>query len=127
MVESVAGGGGAKVSFPMSSIMSESADPVVLGFEVVRSDGGQESPAMAASRLSPIIGVREKLKRFENKVTIPRVRVEVQKRGKRTLTIKGSQNNQHDERNRKRADHFFPPKMVKLVSRQNDSWDFSMA
>ena len=62
MVESVAGGGGAKVSFPMSSIMSESPDPVVLGFEVVRSDGGQESPAMAASRLSPIIEVREKLK-----------------------------------------------------------------
>ena len=34
MVESVAGGGGAKVSCPMSSIMSESADPVVLGLEV---------------------------------------------------------------------------------------------
>ena len=60
MLESVAGGGGAKVSFPMSSIIAESADPVVLGLEVVRSDGGQGSPAMAASRLSPIVGVREK-------------------------------------------------------------------
>ena len=71
MLESVAGGGGAKVSCPMSSIMSESADPVVLGLEVVRSDGGQESPAMAASRLSPIIEVREKLERVENKGTMP--------------------------------------------------------
>ena len=88
MVESVAGGGGAKVSFPMSSIMWESADPVVLGFEVVRSDGGQESPAMAASRLSPIIGVREKLKRFENTGSIPKVRKEFLRRGKGTLTKK---------------------------------------
>ena len=59
MLENVAGGG-AKVSFPMSSIIAESADPVVLGLEVVRSDGGQGSPAMAASHLSPIVGVREK-------------------------------------------------------------------
>ena len=71
MVESVAGGGGAKDSCPMSSIMSESVDPVVLGLGVVRSDGGQESPAMAASRLSPIIEVREKLERVENQGTIP--------------------------------------------------------
>ena len=82
MLESVAGGGGAKVSFPMSSIMSESADPVGLGFEVVRSDGGQESPAMAASRLSPIIGVREKLKLFEKTGSITRVRMEVLRQGK---------------------------------------------
>ena len=60
MLESVAGGGGAKDSCPMSSIIAESVDPVVLGLEVVRSDGGQGSPAMAASRLSPIVGVWEK-------------------------------------------------------------------
>ena len=60
MLGSVAGGGGAKVSCPMSSIIAESADPVVLGLGEVRSDGGQESPAMAASRLSPIVGVWEK-------------------------------------------------------------------
>ena len=71
MVESVAGGGGAKDSCPMSSIMSESVDPVVLGLGVVRSDGGQESPAMAASRLSPIIEVREKLERVKKPSTIP--------------------------------------------------------
>ena len=68
---SVAGGGGANDSCPMSSIMSESVDPVGLGLEVVRSDGGQESPAMAASRLSPIIEVREKLERVENKGAMP--------------------------------------------------------
>ena len=64
MLESVAGGGGAKVSCPMSSIIAESADPVGLGLGVVRSDGGQESPAMAASRLSPI-GVWEKAEVFQ--------------------------------------------------------------
>ena len=57
MEGSVVGGGGAKDSCPMSSAMSESEDPIGLGFGVVRSDGGQESPAMAASRLSPIIEV----------------------------------------------------------------------
>ena len=71
MVEIVVGGGGAKDSCPMSSIISESVDPVVLGLGVVRSEGGQESPAMAASRLSPIIEVREKLERVENKGTMP--------------------------------------------------------
>ena len=71
MVESVVGGGGAKDSCPMSSIMSESVDPVVLGLGVVRSDGGQVSPAMAASRLSPIIEVREKLERVKKPSTIP--------------------------------------------------------
>ena len=72
MVEgSVAGGGGAKDSCPMSSAMSESEDPIGLRFGVVRSDGGQESPAMAASRLSPIIEVREKLERVENKSAMP--------------------------------------------------------
>ena len=56
--ESVAGArGGAKVSCPMSSIMVESADPVALELEEVRSSVGQESPAMAASRLSPIVKV----------------------------------------------------------------------
>ena len=78
MEGSVAGGGGAKDSCPMSSTMSESEDPVGLGFGVVRSDGGQESPAMAASRLSPIIEVREKLERVENKGTMPRDQVEFQ-------------------------------------------------
>ena len=57
MLGIVVGVGGAKVSYPMSSIIAESADPVVLGLGEVRSDGGQESPAMAASRLSPIVGV----------------------------------------------------------------------
>ena len=72
MVEgSVAGGGGAKDSCPMSSVMSESEDPIGLGFEVVRSEGGQASPAMAASRLSPIVEVREKLERVENRETMP--------------------------------------------------------
>ena len=54
---SVAGTMGAKVSCPMSSIMSESVDPVALGLEEVRSGVGQGSPAMAASRLSPIAKV----------------------------------------------------------------------
>ena len=85
MLESVAGGGGAKVSFPMSSIMAESADPVVLGLEVVRSDGGQECPAMAASRLSPIVGVREKLKLFKNTGSMTKVRMEVPRKGKREI------------------------------------------
>ena len=67
----VAGGGGAKDSCPMSSVMSESEDPIGLGFEVVRAEGGQASPAMAASRLSPIIEVREKLERVENKGAMP--------------------------------------------------------
>ena len=57
MLGIVVGVGGAKVSYPMSLIIAESADPVVLGLGEVRSDGGQESPAMAASRLSPIVGV----------------------------------------------------------------------
>ena len=126
MVESVAGGGGAKVSFPMSSIMSESADPVVLGLEVVRSDSGQESPAMAASRLSPIIGVREKLKLFENTGTIPRVRMEVQRRGKRKLTRKDHRIITMTSETGSGRITFFA-EMVKLMSRQNDSWDFSMA
>ena len=54
---SVAGARGAKCSCPMSSIMSESIDPVALGLEEVRSGVGQVSPAMAASRLSPIAKV----------------------------------------------------------------------
>ena len=54
---SVVGARGAKVSCPMSSIMSESVDPVVLGLEEVRSGVGQGSPAMVASRLSPIAKV----------------------------------------------------------------------
>ena len=54
---SVDGMTGGKVSWPMSSVMSESVDPVVLGFVEVRSDVGQRSPAMAASRLSPIAKV----------------------------------------------------------------------
>ena len=54
---SVAGARGAKVSCPMSSIMSESVDPVALGLEEVRSGVGQGSPATAASRLSPIAEV----------------------------------------------------------------------
>ena len=71
MEGSVAGGGGAKDSCPMSSVMSESDDPIGRGFEVVRAEGGQASPAMAASRLSPIIEVREKLERVENKSAMP--------------------------------------------------------
>ena len=53
----MAGAGGAKVSCPMSSVMSEAVDPVALRLEEVRSGVGQESPAMAASRLSPIVKV----------------------------------------------------------------------
>ena len=71
MEGSVAGGGGAKDSCPMSSVMSESEDPIGLGFEVVRAEDGQASPAMAASRLSPIIEIREKLERVENKGAMP--------------------------------------------------------
>ena len=71
MEGSVAGGGGAKDSCPMSSVMSESEDPIGRGFEVVRAEGGQASPAMAASRLSPIIEVREKLERVESKGAMP--------------------------------------------------------
>ena len=54
---SVVGARGAKVSCPMSSVMSESVDPVALGLGEVRSGVGQGSPAMAASRLSPIAKV----------------------------------------------------------------------
>ena len=43
-----------KVSLPMSSVMSESVDLVVIGLVEVRSDVGQGSPAMKASRLSPM-------------------------------------------------------------------------
>ena len=43
-----------KDSWPISSVISESVDPVVLGLVEVRSDVGQGSPAMAASSLSPI-------------------------------------------------------------------------
>ena len=71
MEGSVAGGGGAKDSCPLSSVMSESEDPIGLGFEVVRAEGGQASPTMAAPRLSPIIEVREKLERAENKGAMP--------------------------------------------------------
>ena len=54
---SVVGARGAKVSCPMSSVMSESVDPVALGLGEVRSGVGQGSPVMAASRLSPIAKV----------------------------------------------------------------------
>ena len=54
---SVDGKIGGKVSWPMSSVMSESVDTVILGFVEVRSDVVQRSPAMAASRLSPIAKV----------------------------------------------------------------------
>ena len=89
MEGSVAGGGGAKDSCPMSSTMSE--DPVGLGFGVVRSGGGQESPAMAASRLSPIIDVREKLGESKTMVPCHEIKWNSNNRGKGTLAIKGSQ------------------------------------
>ena len=38
---SVVGATEGKVSWPMSSVISESVDPVVLGFVEVRSDVGQ--------------------------------------------------------------------------------------
>ena len=44
-----------KDSCPMSSVISESVAPVVLGLGVDRTEVGQGSPAMAASRLSLIV------------------------------------------------------------------------
>ena len=50
----VVGAGGAKVSCPMSSIMSESDEPIGLEVDPRRFRGGQGSPAMVASLLSVI-------------------------------------------------------------------------
>lgn len=46
--------GAGKDSCPISSVISESVGPAVRGLGVDRTEVGQGSPAMAASRLSPI-------------------------------------------------------------------------
>ena len=67
----------------MSSIIVESADPVVLGLEVVRSDVAKEVPPRLRHVCHPYSEFGKKLKLFKNKGPMTSVRKEVLRKGKK--------------------------------------------